>query len=310
MDNTKTNTVGVVIGRFQTPFLHEAHHELLKLLTDKYQQVIIFVGVASTKNTKTDPLDFDTRAMMIREWMVENSRFYNTVSVLPIYDHESDIVWSRNLDNQISSLVGFDRKVVLLGSRDSFIGSYYGRYETKQVDIVSPVSGTEIRKKCVIPINSEDFRDGVIYATNQRYPVAYQVVDMAIWDSMGRILMIKKEGDGNYWRFPGGFSDPNSESLEHDARREIQEELGLNVEYDKDLKYIGSCLIDDWRYRKGPDKVKSAFFATEYLWGLPVANDDALECGWVKISDLMNVVRPSHKVLAEKFIVWYNDQGK
>jgi bifunctional NMN adenylyltransferase/nudix hydrolase len=307
MNNTKNNNVGVIVGRFQVPSFHDAHKTLFYKVAEHFDEIIVFVGVSPTKNTTTDPLDYTTRSRMISEWVNSNLKI-KLCTFVPIFDHESDEIWSNNLDHAISNLIGANRTAVLCGSRDSFIGSYSGKYKTQTIDINSPVSGTEIRSKCVIDGYTEDFRYGVINATQQRFPVAYQVVDFAVWQK-GKVLLIQKEGDGDQWRFPGGFSDPTSPSLEDDVKREIAEELGL-IEYERPVKYIGSCLIDDWRYRRGPDKIKSAFFGVQYLWGPARAGDDAKTVKWINISDLMNVIKPQHRELAEKFIVWYNDQGK
>ena len=56
MNNTKNNSVGVIVGRFQTPYLHEGHCKLIDTAMKNHYKVLIFIGVSSTKNTIRDTL--------------------------------------------------------------------------------------------------------------------------------------------------------------------------------------------------------------------------------------------------------------
>ena len=76
---------------------------------------------------------------------------------------------------------------------------------------------------------NEQYRAGIVAAQANRFATAYQCVDLAIVDDVGRILMGRKPNETK-WRFIGGFSDPNSPSLEADARREAAEETGVEVD--------------------------------------------------------------------------------
>lgn len=48
--------IGVVIGRFQTPFLTQGHDELLRFVASKHQKVLVFVGLSKTKPTTKNTL--------------------------------------------------------------------------------------------------------------------------------------------------------------------------------------------------------------------------------------------------------------
>lgn len=57
-------------------------------------------------------------------------------------------------------------------------------------------------------------------------------------DKLGRILLVKRfmEPKKGFWDLPGGFVDLN-ETLEESARREIKEELGIDL---PEIKYLSS----------------------------------------------------------------------
>lgn len=57
-------------------------------------------------------------------------------------------------------------------------------------------------------------------------------------NNKGEILFVKRfmEPKKGYWDLPGGFVDPN-ETLEKSARREIKEELGIDL---PEIKYLSS----------------------------------------------------------------------
>lgn len=108
------------------------------------------------------------------------------------------------------------------------------------------------------------------------YPTSFQAVDVAVFKGR-QILLGKKKKDGELWRFIGGFADPNSESLEEDAVREVLEEAAISV---KNMKYVASCTIDDERYKNSPHSIKSAIFTCDYYAGIPYAQDDIDEVRW------------------------------
>ena len=130
-----------------------------------------------------------------------------------------------------------------------------------------------------------------------KFNTAYQVVDVAIlrntYDGL-KILLCKKKGK-QLWQFVGGFSDPDSFSLEDDARREVKEETDVDITYPK---YIGSCKIDDERFVGLKDAMKSAFFVAYYINGNAVARDDIDDVRWVKVDSIKPTdIVPKHRIL-------------
>lgn len=272
-----TAEVGVIIGRFQVPELHEAHKELIQTVVDKHPRVLIFLGLSPCKVTYNNPLDFVARKAMIES-------VFPNVEVHYIEDAFDDKVWSNQIDKQISKVIGPNLKVILYGSRDSFIPHYMGRHKVVELVPDRVVCGKEIRK--VVGIKSKttpDFRAGVIWAVENQFQSVMATVDVAIIDrSQNRLLLGRKDGE-TLFRFVGGFADVGSESYEADAHREVLEETGLEV---SSLTYIGSTRINDWRYRSERNKIKTMFYCADYLFGAPKASDDIAEVRWFDLAKL------------------------
>lgn len=286
--------VGVIIGRFQVHNLHHAHLDLIRTVTERHDKVILFIGLSPLKATKNNPLDFESRKKMIE------SQFPN-VLIVYIKDCKDDKVWSKRIDTQIKDLIGANHSVVLYGSRDSFIKYYTGCFKTMELVPESFISGSELRKDISRTImNTPEFRAGAIWATQQSYSVCYPTVDIAIVDENCEKVLLARKPDESEFRFIGGFATPNSSCFEEDARREVQEETGIEI---TDPIYIGSFKIDDWRYKSEESKIKTLFFVAKYFSGRPEADDDICEVKWFTINQLKpeNIVK-EHRELLNKFL--------
>lgn len=287
--------VGVIVGRFQVPELHQGHRDLIHHVRGQHDKTIIVLGVSPIWASSHNPLDFQARRQML------HAEFPH-VEIAYVKDQPSDERWSARLDAVVGDLVTPGQTAVLYGARDSFIRHYHGTYDTRVLEAEQVFSGTAVRNKvkAAATRGSDDFRAGVIWATGARYPVSYPTVDVAILDGE-RLLLGRKEGEEKY-RFVGGFADPASGSYEADAMREVREETGLSAGR---LKYVGSALIDDWRYRNEPDSIKTLFFTAQYLFGHPKAADDLAEVRWfnidaLKTSDVVREHRPLLFLLADE----------
>ena len=290
---SKPTDVGVIVGRFQVNELHEAHIDLINSVLNKHDRVILFLGNSNIRNTTSNPLDYRARRAMIAEK-------FPTVEIHYINDHPSDAAWSKNLDKLITEQLLPMQTITLYGSRDSFLKCYSGKYNVCELEATTFISGTEVRRRvCNNYPPTADYRAGMIAATAYRYPTAFQTVDIAVVNDKREILLARKP-DEKKWRFIGGFSDPRSVSLEADAKREVSEESGVEVDM---INYLGSTLIDDWRYRGEQDKIKTALFVAKYIYGKPEGADDIAEVKWVPIGTGLGKdnIEPLHHVLVDMF---------
>jgi len=286
--------VGVLVGRFQVAELHEGHKCLIQDVLDDHEKVVIFLGLSPCRVTRNNPLDFESRKQMI---LAE----FPDVIVLYIKDSPSDRAWSKNLDEQISDIVGPTSTVTLYGGRESFIDHYYGRHSTCEIEQEIYVSGTQERKKVSVKTKgSDDFRAGVIWAAYNQYPKAIPTIDVAIWDSDKKRLLMAKKPNEPLYRFVGGFAQGQG-TYESEARREVSEEAHVEI---SDPQYVGSHVIDDWRYRRELDNIVTILFESIHVFGKPIPDDDICELRWfdvnkIKETDLVPAHRPLLKMLFE-----------
>lgn len=268
--------VGVIVGRFQVNELHKAHEDLIQFVVGRHKKVIIFLGMTPLKSTYNNPLDFEARKQMILEKFPD-------VIILYIKDVWCDRIWSIILDEKISDIVSPNQTVSLYGSRSSFISHYFGKYACIELGQESDISGTEIRKeisKSVIP--NKDFRNGVIWATMNRYINPILCVDVAIFNEDSTKLLLAKKRYENKLRFIGGHVD-RGENLETAVRREVKEESYLEVE---GIEYVGSFVIDDWRYRGEKNNIITTLFRAKVLYGKAEASDDIEGLEWVNVKEV------------------------
>lgn len=283
---SKNNSVGVIVGRFQVHELHEGHHDLIQQVIEKHKKVILFLGVPRTLSTVPNPLDFVTRKKMIEE-------YFPDITIIAIQDQYYNHTWSVILDNRIKEIYPKD-KVILYGSRDSFIDRYDGIHGCEEIKQTIFVSGTEIRKNISYDIKSSpDFRAGVIWGINNTYPSAIPTVDIAIFKESK--LLLAKKPDQEKYRFVGGYVDPTDINYEAAARREIQEELKIEID---GFDYICTAKIDDWRYKNSPDQIITTLFKAEYIYGNPIPSDDISECRLFDLEELtLNMIVDEHHIL-------------
>lgn len=272
-------TIAVIVGRFQTPELHEGHKCLFDFVLSRHSKVLVLLGVKPGNATRRDPLDFETRRLMLQ------ATYGDQLVVMALPDCPDDAVWDARLDQQVRQLAP-NAAVCLYGSRDSFIGAYKGIFQTEIIQSDVPgCSATKLREQaCSTVLNSADFRSGMLYATGKRYPSVHPTVDIAILNPERTSLLLARKPGESQFRFPGGFADPTDADYEAAARREAQEECGdLQL---SDMQYVGSCRVDDWRYKRTEDAICTLLFATTCLGGTAEARDDIEDLRWFNLADI------------------------
>jgi NAD+ diphosphatase len=99
--------------------------------------------------------------------------------------------------------------------------------------------------------------------------------------------------DSGMYSVLAGFVDPG-ESFEECVRREVREEVGIEV---KNIRYYGS---QSWPF---PDSLMVGFTA-EYKSGeIAIDNDELVEADWFPVSDLPKI--PGEISIARKLIDWF-----
>lgn len=289
---------GVIIARFQTPYLHEGHQYLVNEIRAKHNRVIVVLGVSPVKGSRRNPFDFYTREKLLKQYAPE-------LLVLPLGDHPDDGVWSERLDQLLQGTFP-QESFILYGSRDCFIPYYSGHLPAMALPELGDHSATAIRDANADKVlDSTDFRMGINYAYHNTYEKVCPTVDIAVLKNNGAEVLLGRKHGMAAWRFPGGFADPADICFEAAAERELQEECGALTT--GPMQYVGSARIDDWRYRSEADKITTTFFKTDYIDGHAKAHDDLGSVAWFSTGTLMNMmetgaIAAEHHVLVNMLV--------
>jgi bifunctional NMN adenylyltransferase/nudix hydrolase len=275
---------GVIIARFQTPYLHDGHLDLIDKVKTAHNKLIIVLGVSPITGSRKNPYDYHTREKMIKSINID-------LVVLPLRDHPDDTTWSMHLDQLLTQTFPTEA-FMLYGSRDSFIPHYRGKNATVELAEYGDHNATVLRAQCTDKvIDSQEFRAGILYACHHQYTKVYPTVDVAIFRNNSTEILLGKKALNNQWRLIGGFADPEDNSYEEAAKRELIEECGP-IEVGK-LTYETSMKIDDWRYKPEADKIITTLFSCDFQYGIPKAQDDIDALQWFKVDDLIHMLDKS-----------------
>lgn len=292
--------VGVIVGRFQVPDLHDGHRALIDYVCERHRKVIVVLGTSPVPLTVNNPLDYQARAQMFRE-------AYPDIITTQVRDTGDDHYWSGLLDATVNDLLGPREDALIYGGRDSFISHYFGTFPTEALRQEGYASGSAVRdlvrKEC---INTPDFRAGVIWASANRFPTVYTCVDVAVMDPDKTKLVLGQHAngtDGDKFRLPGGFADPGAPNFESDAYRELSEETHMTVLFP--VEYLGSFTVDDYRYRNEVDEIRTLLF-----FGVsqdqPHGDDDFCNAQWFDLEKLRErtdeIVISDHLPLVERVL--------
>ena len=288
---------GIIIGRFQVFELNVVHENLIASVWEKHERLIIFLG-SNPAPSDRNALDWEFRGQMFYE------KYDEEVPIFEMPDLPDDRIWSQELDRRIMALRP-EGQVTLYGSQSDFVDRYSGRFPTEALD-----AAEEDFPEGLIPeepTSPRDFRAGMLYATFNRFPTVYPTVDIAVFRSNYQEILLARKENETKLRLPGGFADPSDDSYEMAALRELYEECG-EIEV-AELTYLGSCRIDDWRYRNSLDGIITHLYACILVEGEAVANDDIAELRWMEMSKLRssNFV-PEHQPLFEMLEEFWQEE--
>src|SRR6478609_8692311 len=101
---------GVIIGRFQTPYLHAGHLYLIGTAIQECEKVLILLGCSHGKDER-NPYDFEQRMVLLK-------KVFPQVDIIPLFDEpENDAKWSARVDFNTHLY----NAPILYHSRDSFV---------------------------------------------------------------------------------------------------------------------------------------------------------------------------------------------
>ena len=275
-------SVGVVVGRFQTFSLTVAHQALLNEVKEKSDRMCVFIGISPNVHSKEDPLPFESRAQMISELLGSE------VQVLPIFDSPSNDEWSATLDTTIKNLYPFEEPTLYYGRASGLAKGYTGSLKLEKVfqnGLNIACSATEMRKEAATYVDNDTaWRRGVIYATQNQYPRINLCVDVAVVRKNGddiRLLVGCRKSEDGKLRLPGGHVDPSDETTVAAAKRELQEETGLEA---GEPNSLGVHRVKTWKDTPG-QQTFSHLFVMEYTMGHAIGADDLDDTMWIDLNE-------------------------
>ena len=107
-------------------------------------------------------------------------------------------------------------------------------------------------------------------------------------------VLVNKHGDTDFWKFPGGEVKDFSElSLEEHARREVKEEMGIDIEI---IKPMTTTLA-----RKDDTIVVLVHFLANRIGDVELG-EDIREWAWLDIHDLHDDIAPNIEPLINEYL--------
>ena len=295
------NEIAVTVGRFQVDELHEGHRKLIEKCL-RFDSCIIFIGCSEAINTWDNPLPFELRKAMIEEAYPSRN-----MTICPLYDRSCDVEWVGILQKLVQFIKKPGDTPVFIGGHNSYLKlcNKMNEFDYSETSIELPrydaCSGTYIR--CRIgdePKSDVNFRRGIIWASQNRYPTVYSTVDVAYVNiEKKQVLMGSKSPHGGSVQFIGGFLDSQDLSLKDAAEREFEEETGYKIE--SQLTHIASVSVDDHRYQNSFDSIMTHLFVAFCPDEIPYfkATDDIELLQWVDLTEesMELHVKENHKPL-------------
>ena len=106
------------------------------------------------------------------------------------------------------------------------------------------------------------------------YITPYAVVDVAVFDDAGRILLIRRADNGR-WALPGGACEVG-ELPGEGAAREVWEETGCRIA----LCGLLGLFDNNLHGGEGPHHFYCLLFAGQFIEGAPIVTRETLDVGW------------------------------
>lgn len=314
--------VAVLIGRFQ-PF-HNGHAALLLKALETAPKVIVILGSAFSARNAKNPFGWEERAAMIGCALDDAQR--ERVIFLPMRDYYDDARWAASVAKRVSSQVGRQARVALIGYMKDASSQYLDRFPdwafigmAQQGD----VDATSLRRIWFegenmsvirallapkIPAPVLQYLQGWMalpYFTGLRAEYVAIEESKKIWGvgpfvtvdavvkASGQILLIKRgrEPGKGLWALPGGFLDGRERVLQG-AIRELREETGFGLLNSTLEGALASVAVFDHpdRSLRGRTITHAHFFDLKDARPPEVAGaDDAAAACWIPIDELRSM---------------------
>lgn len=294
-------TYVVVLAYFQNINLTQKDKDYLYSLKPENGDMLAILDVKRGACTAEQPLRPNQRQDILRG----HKKLFNAgvAEHVHIKDNER---WSLILDETIGRNMTTGTTHIVFYAAKSLADKYCGKY---QVEVMEDIPGlTDVSAAVgVKPHTSNDFRQGIMYAEQRRFPMVYSTVDIAIVDPTAQYVLLGRKKDEKLWRFPGGFVDPTDVSKEAAWCRELSEEVPFGVEsYLSEIEYICSNIVPDCRYT-GRDKIMTTMFGAvvEFKIDELEAGDDLAEVQLFKIDEsLFDKMTDDHHPALKSFLAW------
>lgn len=297
-------TFTVVLAYFQNINLTKQDITYLNSLRPENGEMMAILDVKRGACTAEQPLRPNQRQDILRG----HRRIFDAgvQEHLHIRDNER---WSLLLDETIEKNFPVGTTHIQFYAANALADKYVGKYQVTRMedipgltDVSAPVS--------VKPSTSNEFRQGIMYAEQRRFPMVYSTVDIGLIDDRCKYVLLGRKPNEKKWRFPGGFVDPTDESKEVAWFRELSEEVPEGVpSFISELEYVCSNLVPDCRY-PGRDKIMTTMFAAMVDFDIQAlkAGDDLVEVQLFEINDsLYDIMTEDHHPSLKSFIRWVDN---
>jgi bifunctional NMN adenylyltransferase/nudix hydrolase len=236
------------------------------------------------------------------------------LNILPLNDYKySDSQWCSDVVETVKTVVEDYREedITLVGhmKRGNSYLKYFPQWKYLEIPTTQEINATAIREQLLLsgsPLMPQSVKDDWKYFLSERktfenYPFKATLGFMCgdvILECAGNILLIQRgrsPGQGT-WALPGGFRNADETFLDC-ALRELMEETNVRVP-EKVLRgnIVGTRLFDAVDRGCGIPRTTVAIhirIEPQPDGSLPRANgaDDAMECKWVPVADVMNLYK-------------------
>lgn len=142
-----------------------------------------------------------------------------------------------------------------------------------------------------------------IFHQDLTYVTPHTVVDVAVFDDRGRVLLIRR-ADSGFWAMPGGMCEVNISPAEN-ALREVWEETGCVAELEAFLGIFDSrAELDAGLFAH----LYHLLFAARYVSGVPQVTQETLDVAWFPPDQIpWDALHRSHGIRLAHALAWRAD---